>query len=588
VRRTTWVLVASTLAAAWWSVVAAQQATAPGQDSYADLSGVRLRYRDSGGSGVPVVLLHAATGSVESWVNQFPAFTAAGYRVIAYDRRGFGRSVVDPSGPQPGTGVDDLDALMNHLRIESFHLVGVAAGGFVALDYAVTHPRRLRRLVFAHSMGGIRDEAFLEVGRRLRPPQFEELPTEFRELSPSYRAVNPDGTRRWLEIARTNRPQGPRLNQPMKNTMTAELLRTIPVPTLVVAGEADHYMPPPLMRMIAAEIKGAETAVIPEVAHASFWERPDEFNRLVVGFLQNSSQAQNPKPAGPHFSLAGMRPTFVEADIEDIQVVVSSAASEGRLSLIESTWLPGFSVSPHYHTTHAETFYIVSGQAEWTIGGRTHVMNAGDLVHIPANTVHSVKVAGGRSMRSLMFFQPGGYEETAAIEASFTAQERTEPKVRQLLERLGDIHRVSGPSAPPTSAGSAPKGTPVFSVRGKRPTRTEAMVENIEVGLSSIDSEGRLSIIESDWLAGFSAPPHSHRTHAETFYVFSGRVEWTVGGETRVLGAGDVVHIPPNVVHSVRVLEKIHTLWIGTPGGLDEGADRAGDFVPAAQTPRQR
>jgi pimeloyl-ACP methyl ester carboxylesterase len=266
-------------------VAAPPFAAAQTTDTFADLPGVRLRYRDTGGPGVPVVFLHAATGSVESWVHQFPVFAAAGYRMIAYDRRGFGQSSIGASGPQPGTGVDDLEALMNHLRIETFHLVGVAAGGFVALDYAVAHPRRLRRLVFAHSMGGIRDEAFLEVGRRLRPKQFEELPTEFRELSPSYRAVNPDGVRRWLEIARANRPPGPPLNQPMKNRMTTELMRTIRVPTLVMSGEADHYMPPPLMHMIAAEITGAETVVVAETAHASFWERPEEFNRLVLAFL---------------------------------------------------------------------------------------------------------------------------------------------------------------------------------------------------------------------------------------------------------------------------------------------------------------
>ena len=65
-----------------------------------------------------------------------PRSPSGGYRVITYDRRGFGRSTVDPAGPQPGTGADDLLALATHLGLDRFHLVGTAAGGIVALDFA--------------------------------------------------------------------------------------------------------------------------------------------------------------------------------------------------------------------------------------------------------------------------------------------------------------------------------------------------------------------------------------------------------------------------------------------------------------------
>ena len=54
---------------------------------YLFLPGVDLWYEDTGGSGTPVVLLHAASGTTECWVNQLPTFTAAGYRCISYDRR---------------------------------------------------------------------------------------------------------------------------------------------------------------------------------------------------------------------------------------------------------------------------------------------------------------------------------------------------------------------------------------------------------------------------------------------------------------------------------------------------------------------
>jgi pimeloyl-ACP methyl ester carboxylesterase len=232
------------------------------------------------------VFLHAATGSTRVWEYQLPAFTATGYRVIAYDRRGFGRSVIDPAGVQPGTGADDLQALVNHLRIDRFHLVGTAAGGFVALDFAVSFPQRLRSLVVANSIGGVQDEDYLALGRSLRPPQFDALPAEVRELGPSYRAADPEGTRRWVELARLSRPGGPAAPaQAMRNRITFSLLERIEVPTLLITGGADLYAPPPVLALFAARIRGAESVIVPEVGHSAYWEQPEIFNRAVLDFL---------------------------------------------------------------------------------------------------------------------------------------------------------------------------------------------------------------------------------------------------------------------------------------------------------------
>ena len=97
---------------------------------HADLPGVKLWFTDTGGSGAPIVLLHPNTGTVEIWQPQIAALAAAGYRVIAFDRKGWGKSLADPaSGPQPGSIAGDLDALADHLKLEKFHLLGVAGGG---------------------------------------------------------------------------------------------------------------------------------------------------------------------------------------------------------------------------------------------------------------------------------------------------------------------------------------------------------------------------------------------------------------------------------------------------------------------------
>ena len=255
-------------------------------EAYADLPGVRLFYRDSGGSGAPVVFLHAATGSSRVWEYQIPAFTAAGYRVIAFDRRGWGRTVIDPAGPQPGTGADDLLGLMDRLGLQRIDLVGTAAGAFVALDFALSYPQRLRSLVVANTIGGVQDPEFLELGRRIRPPQFDSLPPEFRELGPAYRAADPEGTRRWMELEKISRPEGPRTPaQPMRNHITFASLEAIQTPALLLTGGADLYAPPPVLRLFSARIKNSESVIVPEAGHSTYWEHPEVFNRAVLEFL---------------------------------------------------------------------------------------------------------------------------------------------------------------------------------------------------------------------------------------------------------------------------------------------------------------
>lgn len=212
---------------------------------YAEVPGAKIFYTDTGGSGVPVVFLHAATGSSRVWEYQIPAFTRAGYRVIAFDRRGWGRTVVDPAGPQPGTGADDLRALLDHLKIDRVHLVSTAAGAFVALDFAVSFPQRIRSLVIANTIGGVQDPDFLEQGRRLRPPQFDALPPELRELGPAYRAADPEGTKRWMDLEKISRPEGPRAPaQPMRNRMTFALLESIQSPTLLLTAARTSTLHP--------------------------------------------------------------------------------------------------------------------------------------------------------------------------------------------------------------------------------------------------------------------------------------------------------------------------------------------------------
>ena len=252
---------------------------------YLTLPGVDLYYEDTGGPGTSVVFLHALTGTADSWVYQVPAFTAAGYRCITYDRRGWGRSKATDPELHPETASDDLNALLESLSLAPVHLVATAAGGLIALDYVLAHPERVRSLVAANTIGGVQDESYLEVQRRARPSEIQNLPVELRELGPSYRATNLEGVKRWLEIDHAARPDGTRPFPPVGEPITYARLQGMRVPTLVLSGEADLLAPPALLRLLAAHIPTSQFSSLRDVGHAGFWERPQVWNGLVLEFI---------------------------------------------------------------------------------------------------------------------------------------------------------------------------------------------------------------------------------------------------------------------------------------------------------------
>ena len=207
--------------------------------------------------------------------------------IVASPTTGAPGAVSVPTGPeqQPGFAGDDLHALIENLSLERVHLVATAAGGIPALDYALSHPERVRSLVAANTIGGVQDEDYLEVQRRLRPAQIQDLPVELRELGPSYRGTDPEGAGLWLEIELASRPGGALPAQPLREPITYARLRTMRVPTLVLSGEADLLSPPALMRMLAAHIPTSRFVSLADAGHAGFWERPQVWNGLVLEFI---------------------------------------------------------------------------------------------------------------------------------------------------------------------------------------------------------------------------------------------------------------------------------------------------------------
>jgi pimeloyl-ACP methyl ester carboxylesterase len=249
-----------------------------------DVPDAQLWYEDTGGDGVPVVFVHPAAASSETWVNQIPAFVAAGYRCITYDLRGWGRSKASPDAPDASYLSDDLEALTRRLGLDRFMLVAAAYGGMGALDYALRFQDRLRAFVLATSQGAIVDSEYVALLARIVPPELRAIPIELRELGPSYRAESPEGVERWLQIIHeADGETAPRQQRFL--TLTLDLLETLRVPTLVLAADADLLAPPALMRLLAARIPGSQWATVADAGHSAHWERPGAWNETVLEFL---------------------------------------------------------------------------------------------------------------------------------------------------------------------------------------------------------------------------------------------------------------------------------------------------------------
>lgn len=276
-------------------------------DAFVQLPSGKVFYRDSGGKGIPVIFLHASSGNSMLWEHQIPAFTKAGYRFIAIDHRYRGGG--NAGSPHSNKSSTLINELVAYLGLQKFHLLGTAAGGGTALQYALANREKLRSVIVANSIGNLQDKELMELGNRMHPAAFKQLPLEMQELGPSYRAANAEGVKRWLELSALGRePKGGEpatktgqvtdsgsgmgggpsgSSSPVNNphAVTWANLERLTLPVLLMTGDADLYTPPSVLRMFSARLKQAESAVIAESGHSAYWENPDDFNRTVLAFI---------------------------------------------------------------------------------------------------------------------------------------------------------------------------------------------------------------------------------------------------------------------------------------------------------------
>ena len=242
-------------------------------------NGLDIAY-DVHGAGPPLVLLHGATSvGRQDFAAQIPLFARA-FQIIVPEARSHGGTRWDAAaGFRYDWLVDDLAAFVDGLGLETFHLVGFSMGALTALQYAVRTPERLRTLAVV----GIttQREPRLSVARRLMDPvrADRDEPAWAAELGRRHDAGQGAGAWRTLLPAIAS-------DIGVQPLLTPRDLRRIDVPTLVVCGDRDPFVPVDHAWGLSRQLVDGRLFVAPDCGHEVMSRRPGLFNEALAGFFR--------------------------------------------------------------------------------------------------------------------------------------------------------------------------------------------------------------------------------------------------------------------------------------------------------------
>jgi len=260
--------------------------------------GVKLHYEEAG-SGAPLVFVHEFAGDLRSWELQMAHFSRL-YRCIAYNARGYPPSDVPKSIEQysQDRATDDIRAVLDALKIDKAHIVGLSMGAFATLHFGIRYPQRALSLTIA---GG---------GYGAHPAQYEKFQADakanaqlIRDKGMAYFAANyghptriqlknkdPRGYAQYVKLlaehsveGSANTMLGYQARRPSLFGLT-EQMKQITVPTLILAGDEEEPCLEACLLMKRC-MPRAGLALLPKSGHTINLEEPALFNRLVEDFL---------------------------------------------------------------------------------------------------------------------------------------------------------------------------------------------------------------------------------------------------------------------------------------------------------------
>ncbi|CAB4875286.1 unannotated protein [freshwater metagenome] len=292
------------------------------------LPGGPVNVVDLGTGDQAVVFVHGLGGCWQNWLENLPAVAAAGYRAIAFDLPGFGRSALPSASISITEYARTVDALCAELALGPVALVGNSMGGFIAAETAIRHPERAELLVLVDAAGisssENRNPISDRVGRFLvagaaKPgtdPQVRRAQARamlrrpgFVQLAMGSVARHPTLLARDLlaeQVQHTGSAGFFPALEALIGHRFVDHLSDIGCPTLVIHGADDVLVPLGDAHEFARRIPRATTLILEDTGHVPMFERPRTFNRALLEFLDQAVAPDRPDP-GSSPTIAGER-----------------------------------------------------------------------------------------------------------------------------------------------------------------------------------------------------------------------------------------------------------------------------------------
>jgi 3-oxoadipate enol-lactonase len=262
--------------------------------------GEKIYYIDENSPGSRVMLLlHGLGVNSRSWLLQIPAFTGAGYRILAPDLPGFGQSCKTRFSSIPQIA-SEVETLLQSSQVTDAIVCGISMGGILALQLTLDHPDMVNRLILVNSM------AKLSIGNPLLWPYFlwRYLLVQTRGLEDQAEVVAnrlfpqpEDSLYRQAAMESIMEADLESYKSAMKSIARFNVQKRLPeiqCPTLVITGENDTTIPAKYQRRMAERIPDASHIVIKNAGHAVTIDQPDLFNSSVLEFLEHRVITENP------------------------------------------------------------------------------------------------------------------------------------------------------------------------------------------------------------------------------------------------------------------------------------------------------
>ena len=251
------------------------------------IHGIRIYY-EIHGEGDTIVLLHHGFGCTQMWKHLYPQLVGKGYRVIMYDRRGYGRSEKGADFQEfyeserfCSESVRDLAALRKILGLDSFHIIGQCEGGVIGVDYAVKYPKHVKTLVTS-STQCYSEISMVEINKLKFPKLFRDLEPELREKMIEWHGED-HADSSYNQFSKYGGAYGKGIFDLRPH------LPSVTCPTLVLYPDRSILFEVEQAVAFYRHLPRGELAVLPRCGHNTYEDRPGEYIRHVLDFLDRNN-----------------------------------------------------------------------------------------------------------------------------------------------------------------------------------------------------------------------------------------------------------------------------------------------------------